>query len=50
MVGDMQFSLAKLLIVATIAPPTAVATWFLAPHLMGFIGTLLMRLGGCCSG
>src|SRR5437773_11731004 len=44
----MQFSLARLLIVATVGPPTAVAVWLSAPYVMSFIGSLLMRLGGCC--
>jgi len=50
MIDGMQFSLAKLLIAATVGPPTAVAVWFGAPYVAGFIGSLLMRLSGCCSG
>jgi hypothetical protein len=45
----MRYHLRTLLILLAVAPPTAAITWLGAPYVVGFIGSLLIRLGGCCS-
>jgi hypothetical protein len=46
----MQYRLRTLLILAAIVPPTFAASWTSAPYFFNLIGSMLMRLSGCCSG
>jgi hypothetical protein len=45
----MQFTLRELLILLAVGPPTFAVVWLSAPYLTAFVGSLLMRMAGCCS-
>jgi hypothetical protein len=45
----MQYGLRELILLMTLAPPTAVATWVAAPYVVAFMGNCFFYLGGCCS-